>query len=262
MLKLFSHRAQIVRVGICFLLAPLLAGAAEEKIAVLKVGSEVYSNVVVTSVTATDIYFRHAGGMGNAKLKKLSPELQKHFKYDPEKAGEVEQHQREANARFHEMIATNVPAPGRSEESDADPVAKHLYAHSFRGEHVPAVVVEQWLKAPPDMADKFVLLLFWSATSEPCKAFLPRLDKWYGKYSDRMGVIALTGDSPEQVQSASLDVDFPIAFDSQQRTATIIEVLAVPHIMLVDRKGIVRYEGPPDYLDEKGLTKLLDKYWE
>jgi len=35
---------------------------------VLKVGGdEVYSNVTVTSVSVTDIYFTHANGIGNAK---------------------------------------------------------------------------------------------------------------------------------------------------------------------------------------------------
>ena len=52
---------------------------ADEKLPVLQVGSNTYSNVTVTVVTATDIYFTYAGGMGNAKLKLLSPDLKKHF---------------------------------------------------------------------------------------------------------------------------------------------------------------------------------------
>ena len=59
----------------------------------LKVGSEVYTNVTVTSVTATDIYFRHAQGMGNAKLKNLGADEQKRFRFDAAKSREVEQQQ-------------------------------------------------------------------------------------------------------------------------------------------------------------------------
>ncbi|MDB6121822.1 MAG: hypothetical protein JWQ71_815 [Pedosphaera sp.] len=62
-----------------------LLSAAEEKLPMLKVGSEVYSNVTVTSVTAKDIYFTYPKGMGNAKLKNLEPAMQKHFNYDPAK---------------------------------------------------------------------------------------------------------------------------------------------------------------------------------
>ncbi len=46
--------------------APLLA-ADEETLPKLKVGSDVYNKVVVTSVTATHIYFTHSLGMGSAK---------------------------------------------------------------------------------------------------------------------------------------------------------------------------------------------------
>jgi hypothetical protein len=50
------------------------------------VGSEVYTNVTVTSVTATHIYFSHSLGLGSARLKDLEPDMQTHFHYDPAKA--------------------------------------------------------------------------------------------------------------------------------------------------------------------------------
>jgi protein disulfide-isomerase len=79
---------------------------ADEELPVLKVGSDVYSNVTVTSITATDVYFTYNDekGMANAKLKNLSPELQKHFHYNPAKAGAVEQKQAQANAEYHNLI--------------------------------------------------------------------------------------------------------------------------------------------------------------
>ena len=58
---------------------------ADEKLPLLKVGTQTYSNVTVTTVSATDIYFTSSGGMGNAKLKELDPALQKHFHYDAAK---------------------------------------------------------------------------------------------------------------------------------------------------------------------------------
>jgi hypothetical protein len=54
--------------------------------------------------------------------------------------------------------------------------------------------------------------------------------------------------------------NFPIGLDSEARTMRVIELKAVPYVMLVDKKGIVRFEGPPDYLTEKVLQRLLDKY--
>jgi len=93
---------------------------ADEKLPVLTVGSNVYSNVTVTAVTTTDIYFTYAGGMGNAKLQKLSPGLQTHFHYDPLKADEVEQKQAVANAQYH-LQALRQPSPRPPADADATP---------------------------------------------------------------------------------------------------------------------------------------------
>jgi len=87
------------------LLATLMARAGE-KLPVLKVGSDVYTNVTVTSVTATDLIFTSDNGMGNAKLKNLDPELQKHFHYDAAKMAAVDQKQKTAQAAASAPINT------------------------------------------------------------------------------------------------------------------------------------------------------------
>jgi len=103
------------------LIAAVWAARADEKLPVLMAGSEVYSNVTVTTVTATDIYFTYSDGMANVKLSKLDPALQEHFHYNPVKAGEAEQKQAEANAQYHDYII-HQPAPRpRADESAAQP---------------------------------------------------------------------------------------------------------------------------------------------
>jgi thioredoxin-related protein len=96
---------------------------ADEKMPVLKVGSDVYSDVTVTTITTTDVYFTYNNGKGmaNAKLKSLSPELQKHFHYDPAKAGETEQKQAQANTKYHNLIISQPAArpPDESREQSA-----------------------------------------------------------------------------------------------------------------------------------------------
>jgi thiol-disulfide isomerase/thioredoxin len=75
---------------------------ADEKLPVLQAGTDVYSNVNVLSVSATDVYFTFNNGKGiaNAKLKRLSPDLQKHFHYNPAVASTVEQKQALANVEY------------------------------------------------------------------------------------------------------------------------------------------------------------------
>jgi len=83
---------------------------AEETLPLLQVGSVTYTNVTVTTVTPTDIFFTSAGGMGNVKLKQLSPELQKHFGYDHQAADAAAQRQAAANAQYRSQAA-NQPKP-------------------------------------------------------------------------------------------------------------------------------------------------------
>jgi hypothetical protein len=86
-----------MRAGVCVLLGLILTALGargDENLPVLKVGSEVYSNVTVTEVTATDIYFSSDQGLASAKLMNLEPEMQRHFNYDAERAAEVERERR------------------------------------------------------------------------------------------------------------------------------------------------------------------------
>lgn len=59
---------------------------ADEKLPVLNVNSETYSNVTVFNISATDVYFTSSRGLANAKLKDLDPALQKRFNYNPSNA--------------------------------------------------------------------------------------------------------------------------------------------------------------------------------
>jgi thioredoxin-related protein len=115
-----------MRVGVFIVFGLVVAAGtarADEKLPVLKAGSEVYSNVTVTTVTATDIYFTYAGGMANVKLNQLDPALQEHFHYNPVKAGEVEQKQAAANTQYR-IQAINQPAPRPpADESVAQPAS-------------------------------------------------------------------------------------------------------------------------------------------
>ena len=78
---------------------------ADEQLPVLQSGTDIYSNVTVLSVSATDVYFtyNHGKGMANAKLKNLSPDLRKHFHYDPAVASAVEQRQQAANNQYRRI---------------------------------------------------------------------------------------------------------------------------------------------------------------
>lgn len=113
-----------------------MAGRADESLSSLQVGIDTYTNVVVTKVTATDIYFTHAGGMANAKIKDLSPELQKHFSFDPTVANAAEQKQADSQAKYHAALLHQPAARGPDTTggpADASHSGEALWRTDFPG---------------------------------------------------------------------------------------------------------------------------------
>ncbi len=90
------------------------------------IGSEVFSNVTVTSVTATHIFFSHSSGLGSAKLKDLEPEMQERFHFNPANARIAEARQAQANALYLRELARRPAAhrpvsPVSSSDDDSGP---------------------------------------------------------------------------------------------------------------------------------------------
>jgi cytochrome c biogenesis protein CcmG, thiol:disulfide interchange protein DsbE len=252
------------------LLSAIGSVRADEKWAELKVGSQVYSNVTVTSVTVTDLYFNYPGGMGNAKLKDLSPELQKHYRYNAARAEEAIKKQLMSNALYREEFRARAAKAAAEMSADrvqaiyneeGDLVASKLYAKSVRGERPPQIFIDEWLTPPPDVEGKFALILFWATWAGPSRDAIPPLNVLQEKFKDRLVIIALSDEPLDAMRKlTSPRVGFTSGTDQQARTRNALEVQGLPHSILIDPKGIVRFEGLPSLLDESGVQRLLDKY--
>jgi len=251
-----------------------LAACADEKIAALKAGSVTYSNITVTTVSATDVYFTYSGGMGNAKLKNLSPDLQKHFKYDPAKGKEIEAKQAENKAAYHDQLvhqpAANPPdmtrdAAAKSAAAPAPASGKKIWANSFLNQPAPNLVVEKWLTPEPDRHGKFVLIDFWATWCPPCRAAIPELNGYYKKFGDKLVVIGISDETEDAVRRlASPKIDYAVAIDTKARTKNAVGVTGIPHVLIIDPQGIVRWEGFPFLdgyeLNEQVVAGILAKY--
>jgi cytochrome c biogenesis protein CcmG, thiol:disulfide interchange protein DsbE len=264
-----------MRVGgfiVLVLLAAITVVRADENLPVLNAGSDVYSNVTVTTVTATDIYFTYAGGMANVKLKNLNPELQKHFHFNSTKAGEVEQKQAQANGEYHRLVISQ-PAqrpPDESREQSVDTTqttgaGKKLWAKSFLNQKAPDLIVEKWLTPEPDRRGKFTLIDFWATWCPPCRAAIPELNGYHEKFGDKLVVIGISDETEEAVRKlVNPQIEYSIAIDTQARTKNVVGVTGIPHVLIIDPQGIVRWEGFPFLqgyeLNEKVVADILAKY--
>src|SRR6266404_5757348 len=132
------------------------ARADEKHLATLRVGTEVYSNVTVTSVSVTDIFFTHSRGVGNAKLKNLDPAVQKMFRFDPAKSDAQQADQAKANALYNQEVR-NSPPPKRPPAPEPEPepqqpgtangIRDHpIKAKSFLNQAASSLQIEKWLR--------------------------------------------------------------------------------------------------------------------
>ncbi len=147
---------------------------------------------------------------------------------------------------------------------------KQLWAKSFLGQKAPALQVEKWLTPAPDTAGKFVLVDFWATWCPPCRAAIAELNELKAKFGDRLVVIGLS-DEPERTvagfQAAARQgkpewvINYAIAIDTAKRTKTEVQVVGIPHVMIMDPQGIVRWEGFPflanDRLTPEAVAKIL-----
>jgi cytochrome c biogenesis protein CcmG, thiol:disulfide interchange protein DsbE len=258
----------------CTILTGVVAAAAD-RFPVLHAGDESFTNVTVTSVTPTDLYFSHSAGMGNVKLKNLDPALQKRFNYNPTKAADLANAQAEATKRYYMEKAAEKPpviTPEPEEEPAPEPAATNrppgirletVKARRFLGEQPPQLMIEKWLTATPPTPGKFVLVDFWATWCAPCRSVIPNLNAMQEKYKNRLVIIGLSDESESAVKlMSSPRIEYAVAIDTKARTKKAVQVEAIPHALLMDPQGFVRFEGNPQNLTEEMLAQLLATYAE
>jgi protein disulfide-isomerase len=121
------------------LFALALSAHADETFRTLPANGNIYTNVTVTAITATDIYFSYDGGMSNAKIKNLSPELQKHFDYNATRAAAREKQQALANAQY-QVHVSQAPAGKPADESRNPEQASTAGSSAAWGTDLPAAL--------------------------------------------------------------------------------------------------------------------------
>jgi thiol-disulfide isomerase/thioredoxin len=142
---------------------------------------------------------------------------------------------------------------------------KNMYAKSFYHQKAPELVVEKWLTEQPDTKGKFVMIDFWATWCGPCKRAIPEVNKWAEKYKDQMVVIGLSDEPEAKVRNMKAPViDYYSAIDTQGRFKKIFQVSGIPHVVLIDPQGVVRWQGFPSLaghqLTEEVLEATFAKY--
>ena len=261
------HEVKRLVLVVCLLLA-WTAPAANMKLYSLAVGSCVYRNVTVLSFNTTDLYFTYEGGITSVKLRHLDSQLQKRFHYDPEAVAEIERQQEAGSALYMASIASNMLAEAQQatlnaqiaaatfEDSLADPVS----TTSLIGKRAPAIIGGKWLGEKPELGGKLVLVAFWSPRSFPCRKYIPKLDALQKQFTGKLAVVGVTSDSEAEIARMTAPrTEFASMLDRRAEFRTAVGVTSIPYVMLVDPKGVVRYQGHPGAISEREVATILAK---
>lgn len=142
---------------------------------------------------------------------------------------------------------------------------KKLWAKSVLGKKAPDFVVEKWLTPEPARDGKFVLIDFWATWCPPCRQTIPELNGYQKKFADKLVVIGVSDEPEEKVRGLKdPKVEYSSAIDTKARMKKELAVTGIPHVILIDPKGIVRWEGFPllngEELTEKAIEDVMAKY--
>jgi len=85
------------------------------------------------------------------------------------------------------------------------------------------------------------------------------------KFPEKLVVIGLSDEEEADIRKMKTPhIDYAIASDTKGRTKEEVKVELIPHVILIDPQGFVRYEGYPDEkgyeLTEKKVEELFAKY--
>ncbi len=161
-------------------------------------------------------------------------------------------------------LAVCVIAPAAAQESNND---KRLWAKSVLNEQAPVLVVEKWLGDTPETEGKFILIDFWATWCGPCRVAIPHMNEFSKKFADDLIVIGISDETEDKVAEMKEPViEYFSAIDTEKRMSSALEVKGIPHVILIDPQGIVRWEGFPSLkgheLTADVIAELIKKYKE
>ena len=129
--------------------------------------------------------------------------------------------------------------------------AKQLWAKSYLGKKAPDLVVEKWLTAAPKTEGKFVLIDFWATWCGPCRRAIPELNEIHRQLGDQVTVIGISDEPEARVRAMTTPaIAYAVAIDPRKRMSAQLEITGIPHVLLIDPAGIVRWEGYPLLTDD------------
>ena len=115
---------------------------------------------------------------------------------------------------------------------------------SFLNKKAPEFVVEEWISQQPKLKGKFILIDFWATWCGPCRKAIPELNEFAKKFGKKLVVIGISDETAAKVKEMKEpNIEYYSAVDTKGVMKKALGVKGIPHVILIDPKGIVRWEG-------------------
>lgn len=139
----------------------------------------------------------------------------------------------------------------------------HFLSKSFSGSEgvgkpLPPMAVQYLPGAEPYAPGRAAVVEFWATWCPPCRQSIPHLNSLHERSGDRLQVIGVTNEDAGTVEAfrKSVPMKYSVATDASGGLARHFGVRGIPHAVLVDAQGVVRWTGHPMALNEALIQSL------
>lgn len=135
---------------------------------------------------------------------------------------------------------------------------KQLWAKSYLNKKAPALKLDAWLSEKPNTEGKFIMLDFWATWCGPCKREIPHMNRYNETFKEDLVIIGITAETEDKVlRMTTPKMTYYSALDTSKTMNNSYGILGIPHVVLIDPDGIVRWEGFPTLANHKLTAKVI-----
>lgn len=110
---------------------------------------------------------------------------------------------------------------------------------------------------------KIIVLNFFTTWCGYCRKEIPKLNEIYKEYKNK-GIEIIGIDSGEDKESVKfyakeMQITYPVLVDEDDEVASLFRVFGVPRTLVIDKKGIIKYNQAGSFFGHKNILDDLLK---